>query len=683
MTATAGVRTPGSGRVSSGRLARVAVAAAALAMIVTGALVPTARWVEWFEHPMRTLHRGGAIAATTEQGAVAWRVALVAGGAIGGVLGALLLRRRAGCKRLDDGAGAAPSQEPAPVPGAPPAPAIAEAPSKVAGRPAADRRRRDPVTRRGAAPALSADEGADEGAISGRDRLGIAALCALALALRIPRLGESLWYDEIASFMAFGQFGAGPTMGNYFTQSNHVLHGILTWIAVAIAGGVNEVVLRTPALLASIAAVPATWWLAREATGGGSAQRRAEACAEAPWGDGRAARGSTAPALVVPWVAATVAAAAPTWVLSVEARGYSLMILASAVATALFLRGRRLGRGVDRILYAVVIALGAWAHLVTITVALGHGLLVGIECLRRRAGALADAGALALAALLTLVLYAPILPDMLRIRSEFRALDGDEPTLLGPEGMHALLQAGGAWTWWAALPGLLLAIVGALSIGLRSRASARAPEASSLAQLALARRALLAALLGVPVAVGLAAIGGSWLYARFLLFALPGCALLMGFGAALLIRRRAALLAPLALVILGPWIADLLLRPAKQPLRDAVAEVSAHRAKEDRVVAIGLPDHVLGWYGILEGIEIVPTAPLGVDLESVLQRERPAWVIVLYPRSVAGDRFDLLARHGFELATRHRGWVDWDNGDVLVYRRRDDGAAASGRSSAP
>jgi hypothetical protein len=576
-----------------------------LAMIGVGLATSTAYWTGAFAHELRTQRHGGEIVATTIAGARWWRAALVAGGVLIPAMIAVLDRR----------IGAAPSPS-ADTRG-------------IAGDPARSRR--------------------------GLTAAGLAVLALLALALRLPRLTESLWYDEIADFLAFGAFGPGATMGNYFTPSNHVLSGILCWASVTLAGGANEAVLRLPALFASLATVPACWWLAREAT---------------------VESGRPRAAALLPWIVALLAAVAPVLLLSVEARGYAIMILSSALATALLLRGTRRGEGAGTgdvqlriwILYAIVVSLGTWAHLVTACVAVGHAALLAADlrvAVRRRA-AFAGLLAVALAATLTLILYSPLLPDLLSIRGQFKASDGDEPTLLGPEGLHSLLQMGGAWSWWAALPGIAMATLGAIA---------------TTGDAAL-RRAVVASLLGAVAAVVLAWAGDSWLYARFLLFAMPAALLLIAAGVTTMVGERAvgrngarratwrrALAAAALLLVVGSWMADLALRPPKQPLREAIAVVANAKRPGDRVATIGLADNVLDWYGSLRGVEVLPSGPLGREISAVLDRQQPSWVIVLYERSVPPERFAELAERGFSPYRRLPGWVDWGNGDVVIYRR--------------
>ena len=137
----------------------------------------------------------------------------------------------------------------------------------------------------------------------------LAAAAAVAALVRMPFLADSLWYDEIAAFLGYSLGGPGAAVGTYFTQANHVLHSLLAWCSTALFG-VDEVTVRLPSFLAGIGAVAAVGFLGREAGG--------------------ARLGA---------IAAALAAVMPTAVLpATEARGYSLMMLFAALASALFMR---------------------------------------------------------------------------------------------------------------------------------------------------------------------------------------------------------------------------------------------------------------------------------------------------------------------------------------------------------
>jgi 4-amino-4-deoxy-L-arabinose transferase-like glycosyltransferase len=144
----------------------------------------------------------------------------------------------------------------------------------------------------------------------------LAATLLVAALLRFIGLGSGLWYDEIAAFLGYSLGGPGAAVGTYFTQANHVLHSLLAWCSTALFG-VDEVTVRLPSFLAGIGAVAAVGFLGREAGG-----------------------------VRLGAVAAALAAVMPTAVLpATEARGYSLMMLCAALATAHFVRGWRRGGG--------------------------------------------------------------------------------------------------------------------------------------------------------------------------------------------------------------------------------------------------------------------------------------------------------------------------------------------------
>jgi hypothetical protein len=177
----------------------------------------------------------------------------------------------------------------------------------------------------------------------------------------------------------------------------------------------------------------------------------------------------------------------------------------------------------------------------------------------------------------------------------------------------------------------------------------------------------MAALAGLPVCIAAILLGGTWVYARFLLFALPGSLLLIAGGIERLWSwRRAAGLAAAAVMLLAA-AGDLVTLPPKQPLRDAVQLVASEAEAGDPVLAVGLAHRVLDIYAG----DLVLTYSLrhGEDLRRQLNVQ-PGWIILYYPNSVAPETYALIERTGFVPAARFEGWVDWDNGDVLVFRRQ-------------
>ncbi len=270
---------------------------------------------------------------------------------------------------------------------------------------------------------------------------------------------------------------------------------------------------------------------------------------------------------------------------------------------------------------------------------------------RRRA--LAGVGAAALGAALAAAFLAPVVPGIVALRDDFRALDGNEPTLLGPEGAAMLWSAGG--TWWM-LPSLA-------ALPLVAAGSARAWRDRAL------RASLCLSLGGALVALAFPLLLGSWLYARFLAFTVPGIALLIGVGAqAVVARHRPAGIAACALAA-GAWIATLATLGPRQQLREAVELVASCLQPGERAIAIGLPDDVHRWYAVAAGIDMPGAGPYGRDAAAATDDPAVRWAVFLYPRAMP-EVARLLESRGWREEARLPGWIDWGAGEVRVLRRR-------------
>jgi hypothetical protein len=423
-----------------------------------------------------------------------------------------------------------------------------------------------------------------------------------------------------------------------------VLHSLLAWCSTALFG-VDEVTVRVPSFLAGVGAVAAVGFLGREAGG--------------------ARLGA---------VAAALAAFMPTAVLpATEARGYSLMMLFAALASALFMRGWRRGGTGTWALYAACCALGVWSHLVTVCVPAFHaawcvwklvaaggmdsgdaherGAADGARGIRRRA--LGGLMAVACAAGLTALLYAPIIPAIVALQREFRALDGNEPTLLGPEGWMMLVSLGGSWNTWGSLAALPLVLAGLAA----ARRDARV------------REVLVISLGGALVALVFPVLLNSWLYARFLAFTVPGVAILLAAGLLSIHARRPRAAWLLAACAVGAWIAVLATVGPRQQLREAVKWVVDHRTAGEQAFAVGLPDDVHRWYSTGYRIEMPGSGPYGRDVDEQLASRGNAWAVLLYPRAMP-EAAEKLRAAGFQEDVRFPGWIDSGAGEIVVFRRR-------------
>lgn len=503
----------------------------------------------------------------------------------------------------------------------------------------------------------------------------IAALAALALIARIPPLGQSLWYDEIAAWRDYAAHGPSYAFTRWHDPANHVLQSALSaWSVTALADVIGEpLALRLPSLIASLLLVPAL------------------AIGLRP----------VAPRLAL--LAGIAAALMPVLVLAgTEARGYPFMVLGATASSLILARrldppgratgARRPGGLGTALAYAGAITLGTWGHLCTALVALGHAVVVGVLALHARRATPVRRAALplALGALGCALVLAPVIPGILRARAMLSsAPDAPGPSPFGEEGRAALLQVTGTTDPLAALFVLPLLAVGIIAVA-RQRPL---------------RLPVMLLVTGALLAPPLLALGGSWMYARFLLFTAGATAIVLAAGAAACMARAArragqpsgaatstrataALALALPLLALIGWQTDLLRRPPRQPLREAAALARAHLQPGERILVIDLHHRVLDPW--LLDLNPVYSLRLGEDLERVLRDAPPelTTAIVLYPDLVPASRVDLLKSHGFRRFERLPGWIDHGRGAVEVWRKvalrsANDGVAATARAHGP
>lgn len=516
-------------------------------------------------------------------------------------------------------------------------------------------------------------------------RWWIAALaCAAAagLAQRADLLAQSLWFDEIAAFLDYSQWGVGASMGTYFSLANHPLHSMAVAAALHVTGTVSELVVRLPSLIAGLLAVPAIAWLAWECARGFDRSAGARAT-HTPDPLACSAESAIAPSAArVAILAAIAALLMPLAILaSTEARGYSMMILFAAIASAAQLRAIR-GTGEGRpawwLAYSGACALGCWTHPTFVALPLTHGALATWRLVARpapasgqpsptthtsahaRMAALANLAALLLAAITTAALTIPLLPDVLRVIREFKASDGDEPTAIGVEGVLLMLQTCGAWVPWAAGAGAMVVVPGA----------ARAWKSGGAVRMAVWLPMLAAALLAIG-----SLVAGSWIYARFALFTVPATAVAAALGVQLwLDQPRRALAVCIPLVVALAWSASIATLGPRQPIREAVEWIAQRRAPGQGVASAGLADNVTAIYApVLDADAASPDSIRsagfgGAQLNAIAPP--PDYLIVLYPALFERAGGAAQARElGFLQVRSFPGWIDQGQGEVRVYAR--------------
>ena len=216
-------------------------------------------------------------------------------------------------------------------------------------------------------------------------------LLALSIIVRLIRVNESLWYDEIAALATYVMHGPGVIMGNAFTTANHPLQSLLSWMSIPLS---IDPGIRLPSILAGPVAVYATWKFTRQVASESIALVSAGAITCAP--------------------AAVFA--------SGEARGYALAIALGALASCMMLSMLRQTHQKNTPLwYALFMSLAIWAHLVTVFLAVGH-LLVALWMMRRkeqRDASITPLFAMIWAGFVSIGLWSPALPDLFHSRDQF------------------------------------------------------------------------------------------------------------------------------------------------------------------------------------------------------------------------------------------------------------------------
>ncbi len=478
--------------------------------------------------------------------------------------------------------------------------------------------------------------------------LPTAIILFVGIIIRLPLFEDGLWYDEIAGFWYYGQFGPGPIIGNMFTPANHTLQTLGSWGSVMASGGSLEPeVIRLPAFLLGLASIWPMCVLARDAF-----QNRTFVL-----------------------LSMTLLLICPIAVLeSTEARGYAFMLFFGTSSSALMVRYLKKGHAALLSFYAVVTALGIWSHLVSAVVPIGHAVfLLGALALERndettRRRAWSATWAIGMAALTTLTLLAPGIPDLLGDSGSFSATRSDQPGLFGPEGINSLLGLGGAWSPVGGLFGLLLLCIGCVA----------AWRETNL------RRPLLITGLPILVAIILVSTLGTWVYARFLVFGITFSMLALTAGiSALWSRSRVLAACATGLLLLG-WTGDLIGRyqVPRQPIREVMAAIPADGTG---IGFMGITDLgiVLSWYA--------DDPKRIIDLENLPESDSKTgrkcdWIVIAYPsRTIPETDLEALNTalespksgslqevvEGFTLRRLEPGWID-DDGTMLLFERTSE-----------
>lgn len=461
------------------------------------------------------------------------------------------------------------------------------------------------------------------------------AVVALALVLRAYRLDTELWLDELLVRLRYMPLEFGQLLSMYDSQNHQPLYTVLARVSWLTLGGTDWTV-RIPALAFGVASIVAIWRFGRRV-------------------------GPETEAIL----AAVILAVSyhHVW-FSQNARGYTAILCLTIPATGAFLR---LCNGAHRArreawTYAVLMALATYTHLTAALIAAGHALALGVTTRWSSAQSARrvtwPAAALVLSALLTIVLYAPMLPQVVR--------DVTTPTM----GGVSVEWTGAGWMLAEGFRVLATGVPG----GLATAAVALVVLGTGL--VSFWRQSRLATLLMLlPLVVTLVAVMAARhnLWPRFFFFG-AGFIVLAAVRGGFTLVRWAVRWRPDAVAITGGAavaMASLVTVPRawepKQQFRAAYDFVESERLPGDEVVAVDVAYHVYLMLGLGERWRFTTSPAMLAEAERSAPR---TWVVYTLParlRAVAPLLWERLSPSRYRVIRVFPATVG--GGEIHVLRR--------------
>lgn len=443
----------------------------------------------------------------------------------------------------------------------------------------------------------------------------LVALLAVGLALRLPGLDRGLWFDEIQTLLDYVRQPWGVLLGTFDSTNQHLLYSISARAVITLLGE-SALALRLPAVLFGVASLWAAvafgrrWMPAREA-----------------W-----------------WCGVLLAVSYQHVWFSQNARGYTGLLLGTLVTTALF---HDLLKGVSATTrtawyYAVAVTLSVLIHVTALVVVAAHALtwLWQARRLPPGPGRWRPFGALALAGVLTLAVYAPLLPQVVTAVAGSGtspvATAWQNPAWMVAETLRGLVRG---------IPAGVVVVPAALLVALAGVASAWRRD----------RVATVLMLLPLGIMAALVLGTGHNLWPRFFFF---GAAFLVQLavrgGFAVLERVVPARAGPVGSAGLAVATAgSLALLPAawapKQDFRAALAWVEEHAGAGDAVVATPMLEMPMNrWLG-----QSWPVVEDAAALQAIEAGHSRTLVAYTFPIRLAALHPDLWARLDSAYQTAH------------------------------
>ena len=375
--------------------------------------------------------------------------------------------------------------------------------------------------------------------------LPMAALLAVALALRLYRLDSGMWLDEISTWIRFMHLPLARIAAVYGSENQHFLFSLLAKSSLLLFGQ-TVWAFRLPAVLFGVAGIWAMWLFGREAAG--------------------EKEGFLAAALLT-------FSYHHVW-FSQNARGYSGLLFWTLFASWLLLRAMREDSMRLWTAYAVAAALGVYTHATMVFVLLAHFAIAGYAAARSRRFR-GPALGFGLGAALAILLHAPALPEIL----------------------HGLRSTVSVVAEWKSPLWTLAEIASGLRVGFAGAVAAAAAVALFGAGLwgFIRTRPVVVALLLLPPAIGVSAVlaAGHHIWPRFFFFSFGFAALVLVRGAFSLGRLGTPL--AVGLVVLSALSVPFAYGP-KQDFGSAIEYLRLNRRPGDAIVTVDLASWVYGNY---------------------------------------------------------------------------------------
>ncbi len=222
-----------------------------------------------------------------------------------------------------------------------------------------------------------------------RSMAPIILVLATATVLRLIDLDEGLWIDELMTYVNYASAPFGQLVSTYDSQNHHILYSLFAH-ASFLAFGEGAWSLRLPAVIFGVASIGALYLFARQV----ATQREALLSA------------------------ALLALSYHHIWFSQNARGYTALLFFTLFSSWLLVRALRERRLRLWIFYAIAITLGVYVHMTMLFVVFGQFIVYLWERMagtreNRRDMPREFLAGFCFAGLLTFVLYAPVLPQLL------------------------------------------------------------------------------------------------------------------------------------------------------------------------------------------------------------------------------------------------------------------------------